>query len=191
MTRVRGAAIGATLVALATLGPQDLLMADHDRGKSRSLRTTLTGFQEPPVVVSTGRGEFEATLSPDGTSFDYELSYRALEGTVTQAHIHIGQFSVNGGIAIWLCQTAGTPAPDAVSAVTPVCPGPNEGTVTGSVIAAQVIGPAGQGVAPGEFEEVLRAMGSGAAYANVHSSRNPGGEIRGQIRKHDRDDDRD
>lgn len=189
MTRVRGAAIGATLVAVAMLGPQSPLVADEDKGKGRSLKTFLTGFQEPPAVSSTGRGEFEVKVSRDGTFFDYELSYRDLEGTVTQAHIHIGQFSVNGGIAIWLCQTAGTPAPDSVSAVTPVCPGPNEGTVTGTVTAAQVIGPAGQGVAPGEFDEVLRAMGAGVAYANVHSSRNPGGEIRGQIRKHDRDDD--
>lgn len=53
--------------------------------------------------------------------------------------------------------------------------------------AANVIGPAAQGVAIGEFEEVLRALRLGVAYANVHSDRSPGGEIRGQIRRHDDD----
>jgi hypothetical protein len=49
------------------------------------------------------------------------------------------------------------------------------------VTAEQVIGPNGQGVAPGEFAEVLNAMRRGVAYVNVHSSRSPGGEIRGQL----------
>jgi len=60
--------------------------------------------------------------------------------------------------------------------------------------AANVIGPAGQGVAAGEFAELLRAMRQGLTYANVHSSLATGGEIRGQIQVkngegHDRDDD--
>lgn len=36
-----------------------------------------------------------------------------------------------------------------------------------TVTAADVIGPSGQGVAAGEFEEVLTAMRAGVAYANV------------------------
>ena len=102
-----------------------------------------------------------------------------LEGTVTQAHIHLGNRGVTGGIAIWLCGTAASPGP----AGTPTCPGPNSGEVTGTVTAAEVVGPAGQGINPGEFEEVLAAMRAGAAYANVHSTKYPPGEVRGQIEK--------
>ena len=36
----------------------------------------------------------------------YDLTYENLEGTVTQAHIHIGQKKTLGGIALWLCKTA-------------------------------------------------------------------------------------
>lgn len=186
MKRIGGAAIGATLVALAMLGSQSLLVSDEDEDRrSRSLKASLTGFQEPPAVSSTGSGEFKARISDDELSLDYELSYEDLEGTVTQSHIHLGQVSVNGGIAIWLCQTATNPAP---TAVTPVCPSPNAGTVTGTVTAAEVIGPAGQGIAPGEFAEVLRALRKGVTYANVHSTKHPGGEIRGQINGRGRDD---
>ena len=54
-------------------------------------------------------------------------------------------------------------------------------TITGSFVAADVVGPAGQGLAPGEFDELVRAMRAGATYANVHTTLVPGGEIRGQI----------
>jgi hypothetical protein len=144
---------------------------------SRVLSTELTGFEEPPAVSSTGEGEFSAQISSDGSAIEYELSYRSLEGTVTQAHIHLGQKGVNGGIAVWLCGTEAIPGP----AGTPRCPTPS-GTVSGTITADKVVGPAGQGLAPGEFAELLRALRAGVTYANVHSTRNPGGEVRGQIK---------
>jgi hypothetical protein len=51
------------------------------------------------------------------------------------------------------------------------------------VRAADVIGPQDQGIGPGEFRELIRAMRAGATYANVHTVKYPGGEIRGQIRR--------
>jgi hypothetical protein len=50
-----------------------------------------------------------------------------------------------------------------------------------------VIGPTGQGIAPGEYGELLRAIRSGVTYANVHSSKHPGGEIRAQLERGHRD----
>ena len=49
-----------------------------------------------------------------------------------------------------------------------------------------MIGPAGQGIAAGEFAELVRALRAGAAYANVHTTAHPGGEIRGQVADDDR-----
>ena len=141
-----------------------------------AVRATLRGFEEPPSISTTGRGKFHATISDDQTSIEYELSYSGLEGEVRQAHIHLGQRGVNGGISIWLCQTETNPDPTGLS---PTCP--QEGTVTGVVSADNVIGPGGQGIAAGELAEVLRAIRNGVTYANVHSSLRPGGEIRGQI----------
>jgi hypothetical protein len=96
---------------------------------------------------------------------------------VTQAHIHLAQPGVNGGISVWLCGTATNPGP----AGTPSCGGPKAGMAKGVVMANNVIGPAGQGIEAGEFGELLAAMRAGVTYANVHSTRNTGGEIRGQI----------
>ena len=63
----------------------------------------------------------------------------------------------------------------------PACPN-TEATITGTVTAANVIGPAGQGISAGQFDEAIRAMRSGLAYANVHTVSFPSGEIRGQLK---------
>ena len=109
----------------------------------------------------------------------YELRYSGLEGDVTQAHIHFGQNHTVGGIVVWLCQTAAAPAPPSVAASTPTCP--QQGTVTGTIGPAQLLAQDAQGIASGEFNELIRAIRAGATYANVHSSLFPPGEIRGQI----------
>ena len=151
------------------------LAGDPD-DSARTLRASLKGIEEPPSISSTGRGTFRATISEDGTSLSYTLSYADLEGDVQQSHIHLGQRSVSGGIAVFLCTNLGNGP-----AGTPACPGPRAGTVSGTVTGDQIVGPSGQGLAPGEFAELLRAIDRQVTYANVHSSKHPGGEIRGQI----------
>ncbi len=150
--------------------------ADDQGENARSLRATLKGFEESPAISSTGHGTFRAAISEDGTSIQYTLTYDDLEGDVQQAHIHLGQRSVSAGIAAFLCTNLGNG-----SATTPLCPGPRSGTVSGTITAAEVIGPTSQGLAPGEFAELLRAIDENVTYANVHSSKHPSGEIRGQI----------
>jgi len=165
---------GGALLALPAFDDS----ADAHGKPQRLFKANLHGYAEPPSVSSTGSGEFRALISKDETSIEYVLSYQDLEGDVTQSHIHLGQRGVNGGISIWLCGTTTNPGP----AGTPDCGGPRAGTVSRVVTAADVIGPAGQGIAAGEFAEVIAAIRSGVTYANVHSTRNAGGEIRGQIR---------
>lgn len=60
--------------------------------------------------------------------------------------------------------------------------------------AADMVGSAAaQGIAAGEFAELLRAVRAGQTYVNVHSTKFPGGEVRAQIdgnsRKGKSDDD--
>ena len=92
---------------------------------------------------------------------------------------------MNGGISAWLCGTDALPGPTG----TPRCPDARSGTISDTIVAADVIGPAGQGIAAGEFNELVAAIRAGRAYANVHSGKFPGGEIRGQINDDDQRDD--
>jgi hypothetical protein len=139
----------------------------------------MTGYAEIPSTLSTvATGDFSAKVSDDGKSLHYKLTYSGLEGAVTQAHVHFGGPATAGGVSFFLCGTAASPGP----AGTPACPTPG-GTVEGDIDAADVIGPAGQGIEVGAFNEILAAMRAGAAYANVHSTKWPAGEIRAQVKK--------
>lgn len=163
-------AVAAALGLLACAALAD--GRDHHRIEAR-----LKGYDEIPLALSTtGSGRFKASFDRASGSLHYELSYGGLEGNVTMAHLHFGRRGVNGGIMVWLCQTTTNPDP---SGAAPTCPA--AGSVSGTIQSSSVIGPAGQGIAPGEFAEFLSAVRAGAAYANVHSSKYPGGEIRGQV----------
>jgi CHRD domain len=137
---------------------------------SKNFRTRqMSSYFEVPSVSTTATGSFKAQLSGDGTMLTFELSYSGLSSATQAAHIHFAQKDVNGGVSAFLCGGGGKAA----------CPA--SGTVTGTVVAGDVIGPAGQGIAAGEFQELLAAMRAGFTYVNVHTSNFTGGELRGQI----------
>ena len=162
--------------ALALLGA--MLVIPGQALAAETIIARLVGFQEVPAVSTTGGGHFQATISSDQTSIEFQLDY-TLEGSVQQAHIHLGQTSVNGGIVIFLCTNL---APPPGVPVPPPCP-PSPGTVSGTRTAADVVAVASQGIFSGDFAKVLNGIRSGVAYANVHSGPDhPGGEIRGQLR---------
>lgn len=165
---------------IAVLAMAALLPAAAAHAENKQIKAVLVGTQEVPAISTDGRGSFRARISNDGSEIYYELAYDKLEGSVTQAHIHIGQMSVNGGIAAFLCSNLGNGP-----AGTQACP-PPPARITGVIRAADVIGPNAQGVAPGELDEMIEALREGVAYANVHSTLWPGGEIRSQL-GHDHD----
>lgn len=166
---------GSLLVALAG---GSLALAKNDKGGKA--RATLSGYEETPSVSTVAKGRFRAEI--DGDSLDYRLTYTGIEGgTVLAAHIHFGQRHTAGGVSAFLCGGGDKPA----------CPTPG-GTVEGTIDAADVVGPAGQGILAGQLNELVRAIRAGATYVNVHSTTFPAGEIRGQVksdRRKGRDDD--
>jgi len=171
-----------TATALVVIAGTTVVMTDN--GFKRSIREVLTGSEEVPIVLTGGRGTFTATINREGTELEYKLTYSGLEADATQAHIHIGQPRINGGISVFLC--ANTPPitpPPAPASVPPPCP-LREGEVEGVLSAEDVIGPSSQGVVAGDFDRLLKAIRSGNTYANVHTVRSPGGEIRSQLDHH-------
>jgi hypothetical protein len=165
-------AVGVTaLTAMGVAGAVALAQGGSD------FKERLTGYQEVPALSTSGHGTFRASIRNHGTAIRYRLSYAGLEAKPLQAHIHLGQRGVNAGVIVFLCDNTG-----AGPAGTKPCPDPS-GTVTGTLRAADVIGPAAQGIAPGEFRELVRAMRAGATYANVHTEKYTGGEIRAQLER--------
>jgi CHRD domain len=177
-TRLLGLALA--LLAGLTLQPSPArVSADHDNRRDRSFSAALVSFNEVPAVSSgEAKGFFRARLNRDGDALQYSLTYSGLSATVTQAHIHLGKSRTNGSIMVWLCQTAASVDPTTLS---PTCPA-TEGTVEGTITAANVIKAGTQGVDVGEFDEFVRALREDAGYANVHTTLFPTGEIRGQVK---------
>ena len=163
-----------------------VILASPMGAAAETVQTDLTGYEETPLTLSTpASAEFKAKIT-EGTRIEYELSYRDTESTVTQAHIHLGRPAITGGIVLFLCTNLGN-APATVP--TPqACPSA-PATITGALTAADVVTQAAQGVAGGEFAEVVRAIRAGATYVNVHTTGRPGGEVRGQLDHHHHHDD--
>jgi hypothetical protein len=176
--------VGTSLTLLA-LG----VTAGDDRHRSLRAFAELVPTHEVPALSSGASGRFKATIDRENQTISFELSYQGLEDVPTQAHIHIGQARVNGGISVFLC---GNP-PNVPAATFPQSqPCPNApATITGVLSAANIVGPAAQGVAPSqgtvnEFDELVDMLRQGLTYANVHSAKFPGGEIRGQVHTDER-----
>jgi CHRD domain-containing protein len=175
---VKRARIAAVIFAvagtvLATAGSGGTAQADNNLDTAH---VRLSGYNEDPLVLSTtGNGRFKLRIDRDKQEATYELSYSALEGAVAQAHIHLGGRSQSGGIFVFLCTNNGNGPVG-----TQLCPAA-PATVTGTIVPANIIGPTGQGVTAGQFDEFVNAVRAGVAYVNVHSSLYPGGEIRAQL----------
>jgi len=158
---------------------------------ANTFKARLRGLGEAPPVATQASGSFTATLSSDGTTLSYTVTYANLNAQVIFSHIHFGFTKEVGGVMVFLCGPAAGAAggPPAGFPNPPACPDTTSGTVSGTVTAANVVGPNSQGITPGaDFAKVVQAMREGAAYVNVHSTRSPGGEIRGPVRTGDGDD---
>jgi CHRD domain len=168
--------LGAAVVVAAALVTGGVASADGDDSGNRSITVQLDGYQETLTALSTtGVGTFSMKVDRAAQEISYTLSYDALEGSVAQAHIHFGSAAQTGGISTFLCTNLGNGP-----AGTQLCPAA-PATITGTLRPADVIGPVGQGILAGEFEELVAAIKAEATYVNVHTTKYPGGEIRSQL----------
>jgi CHRD domain-containing protein len=140
------------------------------------IREKLTGYQEVPAVSTPGHGSFRASIDRQHSAIHYVLTYGGLESPATQSHIHFENRTNAGPVIVFLCTNLGNGP-----AGTQPCPA-NGGTISGTIRPADVLGGgAAQGLAAGEFNELVRAIKAGATYVNVHSVGHPAGEIRAQL----------
>ena len=170
--------VTAALAALLLIGVG--IRAGDDHGKSQEFEARLTGAEEVPAVTTNTSGKAEIVFNEDETKLGYELAVR--KGVrATQSHIHCAPKGVNGPVVVFLAGFH------------------NRGwDVDGSwienatVTDANVIPPAPGGPCPhviNNLRDLAAAIRAGDTYVNVHTVANPGGEVRGQLRGEDDDDD--
>lgn len=134
----------------------------------------LTGAAErPQPVTTTASGDFIAAVRDTTTIAGkkdslavilFALGVRDIDAA-TAAHIHAGGPDEAGPVMVLLFG------------------GPTTGNdFTGDLSVAE-ISRTSTFTAPFTLDSVLARMRNGTAYVNVHTSANPGGEIRGQIQR--------
>lgn len=147
-----------TLLALGlVLGPT--ACGDGILEVTTRFRADLSGANEVPPVQTNASGL--TTFSLTAGVVAYRIEVFEIEN-VSAAHIHSGTASENGPIVVGLF------------AAQPPVSRPQGVLVEGEFTAADV-----EGIT---FQALLDVMRTGGAYVNVHTSANPEGEIRGQVR---------
>jgi hypothetical protein len=134
--------------------------------------TVLTGTEENPPVTTTARAVAHFKLQANGT-MTYELWAETAITQVTAAHIHLGAHTQNGPIVTFLFNSGGTPRNFAAGELIA------QGSITDDTVTA--ISAAGSSPFDGSVAALAERIRQGRAYANLHTSANPGGEVRGQI----------
>jgi len=156
---------------------------------AQEFHAKLSGFKEvggvgagqTGAIFSQGQGTLQLNLNRQLQSLRYTLTFTGLSAPVTQAHIHFGKKHVGGGIFLFLCTNL---TPPAGVATPPACPATG-GSVSGLLTAGSVLAVPGQHITAGDFNVVVEALLSKTAYANVHTLNFPAGEVRGEIRRDD------
>jgi len=143
-------------------------------GTTQNFTATLTGYQVVPAVSTDAVGSFVGVLDLSTSSAEivYSLSYSGLAdpSAPTEIDVRFGQENANGGILYVLCGSGGGHAP---------CP---------RRLLRGALGPYGlhtvnnQNIAFDDFDKFLRALFAGKIYIDVHTTRVPSGELRGQIK---------
>ena len=148
-----------------------ILAAPTVHSQTERFSASLSGANEVPPINTAGTGNFELSIQPGAITFS--LTFSDLSSPLAVAHLHFAPSKVAGGVMIFLCGGGGQPA----------CPATTEGTITGTITAANVTGPMAQGIAPGDLDSALEAVRDGLSYANMHTANFGGGEIRGPVRR--------
>ncbi len=130
-----------------------------------SFKAKLSGKAETPMAVKTkARGEADFKLSKDGKELTYILKVKDIEN-VTASHIHAGKKGEEGAPVVGLFK--GPKKEGKFSGILA------KGTITDS----DLVGP----LAGKTVEDLEKMIKDGDAYVNVHTTQDPGGEIRGQL----------
>jgi len=153
------------MTAVMTLGALGAGVASA-QAQVYTLTATLSGNEETPAPgLNTGAfGSATIVLDVGARTVSYRVEVFNLPSGVTASHIHVG--------------AVGTAGPIIVNFAPPVNAS-NDFSYAGTVPESQWLLRAEQGIRSGD--DIIQAILGNNTYVNVHSTVNPGGEIRGKL----------
>jgi hypothetical protein len=165
----RAITLGLSIVVVIAVGcKSDKVTAPVS--KIVTFKATMNGASEVPANTTTGTGTFTATLDTATNIFTYDIVFSGLTSNVNNGHIH-------------------GPAATTVSAGTTLnfntWPGAqfSFGLPAGTAHGVATLTAATQITAAINGDSLKKLLFAGLTYANIHTTQNAGGEIRGQILK--------
>ena len=158
MTKFLGLCTGALVLVLATQGSAQTI----------TLRANLNGGEETPAILNTGAvGTVEVSVDATNREVAVTLKVFNLPTPASAGHIHIGPKGIGGPTVLNF-------PPSLVGRTGDFTMTFRLGDTAGVFIARPAIG-------INTIEDAIQAIVGGNAYVNVHTTQNPGGEIRGQL----------
>jgi hypothetical protein len=156
MRRVLSLAGAVALVAVVGVAPAG--------AETRKFTAILSGANEVPGVVTGAGGVATVTLDTVTQTVTYHIDVYNMPSGTTQAHFHASGAGVAGPVVVNFT------VPQGIS---------NDFAISGTATASDLVPRQPQGI--NSWEDFIQALVLGQIYANVHSSVNPSGEIRGQV----------
>ena len=128
------------------------------------MTATLTGGEENPAILTGAVGTADVSIDTTNRELAVTLRIFNIASGTTAGHIHAGPRGVNGPVVIDFPIPAGRSG---------------DLTLTFRVGAGQFRAQPAVGI--NTIEDIIQAITGGGAYVNIHTTTNPGGEIRGQL----------
>src|SRR4051812_44911907 len=73
----------------------------RDKQGKDAFSANLIGFNEVPSINTTGHAKVVLMIDKDAKTITFQLDYADLSGNPAAAHVHVGQFRVNGGVSFF------------------------------------------------------------------------------------------
>jgi hypothetical protein len=125
----------------------------------------MSGFEEVPGAATLAKGFAGLQYAADGNQVYFTIVLTDSSTPINAAHLHLAPRGEAGPVVVPLCAANASPCA-------------TEGSViSGSFDAADFTGP----FANDTLERLLTEARNGMVYVNVHSSKFPSGEARGQL----------
>jgi hypothetical protein len=153
----------AAAISLVSFSLAYVNLAFAQSVQTEAFSAMLSGEEEIPPVDTAATGVASFTLLGE-QSIKFDVNVTGMD-KVTAAHIHNAPKGENGEVVVTLFK-ADSPTGQISGHLA-------NGTFTDSNLEGQMQG------AP--FVDLVKAVETGKAYVNVHTEKNPNGEIRGQI----------